>query len=309
MSDRGMRWIVHSGDGDTLGQVLARAGADPEALRDGRVFVGRRRARVASEPLRVGDELVVAPPRAPIDRGVGVLGKSGDLIAVDKPSGIPTIADHAGAAHSLQALAARALGVDSKRIHPTSRLDRDVSGVVIFATTASGAARLAHARATGVYSRRYVAIAARAVTPPSGEWTAAIGRAPDPRLRRIDGRDSVSARTFYRVCIVSPAGPALLAVGPKTGRTHQIRVHAAHAGAPLVGDRAYGGPVRITLTNGRVLAPGRIALHAARVVVPDGRGRPWTVVSDIPESLLDLGLALGIGRAEWEGAASCELHL
>jgi 23S rRNA pseudouridine955/2504/2580 synthase/23S rRNA pseudouridine1911/1915/1917 synthase len=67
--------------------------------------------------------------------------------------------------------------------------------------------------------------------------------------------------------------------------------------------------VRITLTNGRVLAPGRIALHAARVVVPDGRGRPWTVVSDIPESLLDLGLALGIGRAEWEGAASCELHL
>ena len=228
-------------------------------------------------------------------------------MAVDKPAGIPTIADHAGAAHSLQTLAARTLGVDPRRIHPTSRLDRDVSGVVVFATSPAGAERLVQARALGTYSRRYVALVARSVAPVSGAWTAAIGRASDPRLRQVDGRKSVPARTLYRVCAETPQGPALLAVAPETGRTHQIRVHAAHAGAPLVGDRAYGGPVRITLVNGRVIAPARIALHAARVVVPDDRGRPWVIVSPIPETLLVLGQALGVGRAEWDGAVSCEL--
>jgi 23S rRNA pseudouridine955/2504/2580 synthase/23S rRNA pseudouridine1911/1915/1917 synthase len=126
-------------------------------------------------------------------------------------------------------------------------------------------------------------------------------------LRSVHGRDSVPARTRYAVVAVSPEGPALLAVAPETGRTHQIRVHAAHAGAPLVGDRVYGGPARVTLASGCVVAPRRIALHAARVVVPDSRGRPWVVVSEIPEELLALGLALGLGRAEWDGAVSCEL--
>ena len=307
MSERSIRWIVNPGDGTSLGQVLACAGADPNALRDGRVFVGPRRAWAASEPVRVGDAVVVAPPTVTIDRTVSVLGQSDDLVAVDKPAGIPTIPDHAGAVHSLQELAARALGIHSGRLHPTSRLDRDVSGVVIFAMSSVGAARLANARSIGAYSRRYVALAARAVAPIRGVWTSAIGRAKDPRHRCVDGRDPVPARTRYATCAVSDVGPALLAVAPETGRTHQIRVHAAHAGAPLLGDPVYGGPPRVTLANGRVIAPRRIALHAARVVVPDARGRWWAVVSEIPEDLSAFGLALGIGPSEWQGAVSCEL--
>ena len=90
----------------------------------------------------------------------------------------------------------------------------------------------------------------------------------------MNGRDPVDAATRYRVCALAPGGAALLAVSPVTGRTHQIRVHASHAGAPLVGDRDYGGPSRVTLSTGRVLEPRRVALHAARVVVPAASGAP-----------------------------------
>jgi 23S rRNA-/tRNA-specific pseudouridylate synthase len=92
-----------------------------------------------------------------------------------------------------------------------------------------------------------------------------------------------------------------------TGRTHQIRVHAANGGAPLIGDRAYGGPSRVTLATGRVIEPRRIALHCARVVVPDERGAPLVAAAPIPGELRDLWSALGGEASAWEVCASCAL--
>ena len=90
-----------------------------------------------------------------------------------------------------------------------------------------------------------------------------------------------------------------LSLAPRTGRTHQNRVHAAHAGAPLVGNRAYGGPARITLPSGRVVEPRRIALHAARVAVPDDSGNPFVVSSPISVDLRDLWVLLGGDPDAW----------
>jgi 23S rRNA pseudouridine1911/1915/1917 synthase len=302
-----MRWIVRAGDGATVGAVLARAGAEPRAVRDGRVFLGRRRVRDERERVVPGDELHVASATQPQSGAAArIILHEGDLVAVDKPAGTPTIADHAGSAHALVALVARHLGVDPGRLHPTSRLDRDVSGVVFFALTNTAARRLASARAAGLYERRYVAIASRApAAPDQGTWDAPIGRAPDPRLRAVAGRAPVPATTRYALCGRAPSGVVLLALAPLTGRTHQIRVHAAHAGAPLIGDRSYGGPVRLTLPGGRVLEVGRIALHAARVVVPDERGRPIAALSPIPAALCELWSALGGDGAAWQLSASC----
>jgi 23S rRNA-/tRNA-specific pseudouridylate synthase len=100
--------------------------------------------------------------------------------------------------------------VDPSRLHPTSRLDRDVSGVVIFAVTRAAAERLARARAEGRYQRRYVAVAANAPSPPSGTWDAPIGRTRDPRLRQVQGRDPVAAVTRYSI-VASIGGASMLA--------------------------------------------------------------------------------------------------
>lgn len=287
------KWTVRPGDGSTVAAVLARAGFDENAVRDGRVFIGRRRVKHGDATVRAGDELTVASPRADAADRATILVQTTDLVAADKPAGIPTIPDHAGGAHSLLARVARTLGVDVSALHPTSRLDAGVSGVVVFARSKAARERLARARAEGDYHRLYVAISARAPAAPRGVWDAPVKDIP--------------ATSFFATVAGSPAGQTLLAVSPRTGRTHQIRIHASGAGAPLLGDRSYGGPTRLTLPGGRVIEPGRIALHAARIVVPRAEGPALVVVSPIPPELLSLWSSLGGEPAAWEGALACEL--
>ncbi len=306
---RGIRWIARTGDGTRVADILSRAGADASALSDGRVFVGRRRVRSGDEPVAEGEVVEVAPPRvsSAADAAPMILVQADDLVAVAKPAGIPTIPDHAGASHALVSVVARELGVDVARVHPTSRLDREVSGVVFFALTRAAGERLSRARATGGYARRYVAIASREPTPPAGRWDVPIGRARDPRLRAAKGPGALASTTRYRACAGTPRGEAMLALAPVTGRTHQIRVHAAHAGAALLGDRAYGGPTRLTLASGRVVELRRIALHAARVSVPDGVGGHLVATAPVPAELRDLWAALGGDPSAWELCDECPI--
>ena len=145
-----------------------------------------------------------------------------------------------------------------------------------------------------------------------------IGRAADPRHRLVNGPGAAPARSHFAV--LGRAGErALLALAPVTGRTHQLRVHAAHAGAPLLGDRVYGAPSAsanrgaqrppgsLVLPSGKVLPLGRIALHAARVTVPRRDGTPWVVTSEAPEELLACWCLLGGERFAWDTAVSCAL--
>jgi RluA family pseudouridine synthase len=294
------RWVVRAEDGDTVGAIVARAGGDPRAIADGRVFLDRKRVRDPNVHARPGDVVEIAPPVREVP-GAAILGRVGDLVAAVKPAGMPTIADHAGAVHALVNVVARLSGIELARLHPTSRLDRDVSGVVLIAASKEARDRLQRAREEGRYARLYVAIAARAPSPEAGSWDTPIGRTKDPRLRAANGAGAVPASTGYRTVAVA-TGHALLAVSPVTGRTHQIRVHASHAGAPLLGDRAYGGPTRITLPGGKVLALARIALHAARVAVPGEDGQLVAFEAPIPEDLRATWTAFGGDAEAWSRA-------
>jgi RluA family pseudouridine synthase len=289
--------VVQEGDGATVGAIVAKAApGDASAIAEGRVFVGKRRALDAAEPVSAGDDVTIAGASRTEAPAVRVLKRGKGWFAVDKPAGIATIPDHGGASNALLPLAARAVGLDAARLHATSRLDREVSGVVVFATTPDAAARLKQARESHAYVRRYLALAAHAPSAAEDTWDARIGRAKDARRREVNGRDATDARTHYAV-IARVGEVALLALSPVTGRTHQLRVHAAHAGAPLLGDRVYGGPTRWTLVSGKVLTLGRIYLHAARVTIEG-----VAIDSPVPEEMRVTWGAIGGDGGAWDEA-------
>jgi 23S rRNA pseudouridine955/2504/2580 synthase/23S rRNA pseudouridine1911/1915/1917 synthase len=111
------------------------------------------------------------------------------------------------------------------------------------------------------------------------------------------GKRSRTASTDYRVLAETPHA-ALLWLEPRTGRTHQLRVHAARAGRPLLGDRHYGGSGRVVLADGRVLSARRTMLHCARLRLPDvARGGELDLWCPPPEDF----------RALWRGAGGEEV--
>jgi 23S rRNA-/tRNA-specific pseudouridylate synthase len=90
---------------------------------------------------------------------------------------------------------------------------------------------------------------------------------------------------------------ALLYLRPRTGRTHQLRVHASQAGAPLLGDRHYGGPLRVVRPDGRVVSARRVMLHCARLVLPGlAGGGELVVTAQPPEDMRAVWRALGGGQ-------------
>jgi 23S rRNA-/tRNA-specific pseudouridylate synthase len=199
-----------------------------------------------------------------------VLYEDAHWLCIDKPSGVFTTPSVGNRAPSLVGLV-RSLRPRASYHHPLSRLDTEVTGVVLFALTAKALACAERARAEGRYERSYVGLLAAAPTPPQGLWTwpVAIDRRA-PRKRTVGSGDAPKpAETRY--AIEAHSGP-LVCVGfvPVTGRTHQIRVHAHAAGTPLVGDVAYGGLRRLVLEDGTVLSIGRVMLHARWVRIPGG---------------------------------------
>ena len=113
-----MKRAIATRSGDrTVAEVLVRAGADDRAVEEGRVFVGRRRVRRGDEPVSEG-ESSRSRLRENRQRAARVIWREDDVVAVDKPAGMPTIADHAGAAHALVAATARALGLDAAKPAP-----------------------------------------------------------------------------------------------------------------------------------------------------------------------------------------------
>lgn len=231
-----------------------------------------------------------------------------DLLIVVKPSGIPTTSPDG---HDCLVEQVQALDPHAPRLHATSRLDAEVTGLVTFARTTLAIEELLLARRTGRYARCYVALAPRAPTPPSGEWTGTIAHdLRDRRLRTIAGTEGAgtddlrAALTAYATVATVPLAAALH-LRPRTGRTHQLRVHCAAAGLPLLGDTSYGGVARVIAPDGRVVAARRVMLHCALLVLPSiaRRSRERIIVrAAIPADLAAVWQALGGDLAALEPA-------
>lgn len=219
-----------------------------------------------------------------------VLGEYRGLVFVDKPAGLQTEPDARHADTLVHRIAAQ-LGVALERVHALSRLDTGVSGVVTLGLTSDARRMVNEWRALGRFRRRYLAIASGELAMQRGTWSESIGRGSG-NLRRIGGRNPETAQTNFAWVASTPcferANPKqlhLFALAPKTGRTHQLRVHASAHGLPLLGDRAYGGTARLISTTGSVRGFARIALHAAWIELP--LDEPRRIVAPVPQSLFD----------------------
>lgn len=273
--------------GERLDRFLAARGGITRglarrAIDAGGVFVEGHRCKVASRKvwpdqtitanLEEGGRTAEPPPS--IGRG-RLLYADADVAVIDKPAGIVAQATLTTDRGTLPELVSELLGGPAILVH---RLDRETSGVTIFARTKEVAAKLAEAFRAGVPEKTYLALCAKAPTPAEGRIDEPLGR--DPRragLRKVNPRGEPAA-TRYRTLRQGAQG-ALVEAMPETGRTHQIRVHLAHLGASLAGDPRYGGPRQV----GEVRIP-RVMLHAARLSLPHPvTGAPLTFEAPLPE--------------------------
>lgn len=294
--------VATEDEGRSVADVLAAAfgAADGEVgrlARAGRIRLNRRGAspgrRVRAGDvvaLRVAEEALPAGPE-PVPMALSIAYEDADLLVVDKPAGVlvhPVVAGGRdtlvnGVAHHLLRRGA------GGTVHPVHRLDRDTSGLVLFATSPGVHARLEGQLRSRALRRGYLALADGTVAANEGEIDAPVGRDPLHPSRRAVVPGGQPARTRVRVVERFP-GATLLRLELETGRTHQVRVHLLHAGHPVLGDPWYGrrGLDRIA----------RQALHAAdlRFLHP-ATGDAVEVRAPLPADMARLLRALRTGDA------------
>ena len=251
-------------DGDVVrapGRPMRR-GEHVEALLDPEQL--RARARLVDRPFELTAERI--------------LFQDGYVLAVDKPPGLPTHATADPSRPSLVSHVERFL--ESRGVRATlavhQRLDRDTSGVVLFGVDPRANVGLARAFAEHVALKRYLALAVATREPPSAPFRVSARISPataDRRAVRIGGADAAPAETDVLIR-ETLAGALLVEARPRTGRRHQVRVHLAHAGFPILGDEVYG--------RSDAAVP-RLMLHAWRLELPHPTtGEPLAIEAPIP---------------------------
>lgn len=233
---------------------------------DGLITVNDQPAR-AAQRVRPGDAVVVSVPPVvapadliPQDVPLSMVFEDSHVAVVDKPAGMPV---HPGPGHPdgtlVNALLARCPDIRGigGELRPgiVHRLDRDTSGLMVVAKTQRSHQRLTEQLKDRVMLKEYLGVAVGLVTPASGVIDAPIARDPRHRQRMAVAAGGRIARTYYQTEAEMP-DHTLLRLRLETGRTHQIRVHLAYQGYPLLGDPVYGKP------DDRI---GRQFLHAARL--------------------------------------------
>ena len=252
-------------------------------------------ARAEGRPLR-GKDRVLGGERVHIEARLARRGEVGAetlpltvvfkdraLLVIDKPAGMVV---HPGAGNPRHTLQNALLGLDRRlalvpRAGLVHRLDKDTSGLLVVARTPEAHTALVAALAAREISRQYLAVCTGVMTG-GGTIDQPIGRHRSQRLKMTVRRDGRPAVTHYRV-LQRFRAHTQVRVELESGRTHQIRVHLAHIGFPIVGDLLYGGRRRIPAGCTPELAAAlgafhRQALHAERLALTHpvtGRRMQW----------------------------------
>lgn len=218
-----------------------------------------------------------------------ILHEDEQVLAVAKPAGVASQPTLTGDVGTLPWLVARHLGRRTAEVATVHRLDRETSGVVVFGKTPTATRALAAAFREGTARKEYQAIVAGRLEG-SGAIDAPLGPAPGRKGAYAVRPDGAPARTRWEAVAHLGEEATLVRLLPETGRTHQLRVHLAHLGHPIVGDVRYGGPARAG-----AIEPKRFLLHARALALPHPSGGTLALEAPFPA---DFSAALGLFSLE-----------
>jgi 23S rRNA pseudouridine955/2504/2580 synthase len=196
-----------------------------------------------------------------------VIYEDKDIIAINKPAGV---ASQGGSkvGKNIDDLSL-ALAIDDHKPHLVHRLDKDTTGVMLLARNPKAARQLGEMFKGRDIRKYYWAITVPAPEIYQGKVLSAlakVGRAGEERVEAVDDEDGRMALTYYNVMESAGRKLAWVAFWPRTGRTHQIRVHAAQMGCPLLGDFKYDETQELLQENPDL--PHVLHLHARRLILP-----------------------------------------
>jgi 23S rRNA pseudouridine1911/1915/1917 synthase len=270
-----------------LSQELGVAEEQARALiSGGAVYLDGRRQLRPKSALRAGQKVTVVLSEGGRAAGGGeaaspplsILFEDGWVLSVNKPAGTTAQPTPAHTEASLLDRASVHLGRPAGLVH---RLDRETSGVTVFGKTSEATSALAAQFRDGTAQKRYLAVVTGSL-PERGEIDLPLSRDPGRvgRYRASRTANGVAALTRFARLHHGPAF-ALVALYPKTGRTHQLRVHLQSLGCPIAGDRLYGGAAELE----GVPIP-RTLLHAQALAVKHpGSKAPLLLEAPLPEEL------------------------
>ncbi|MFO1157568.1 MAG: RluA family pseudouridine synthase [Reyranellaceae bacterium] len=273
-------------------------GALQKLLRTGQVRVDGKRAdaRDRVEPgqiIRLPPTVNSAPPAKPreiasvSDRDAAeirrlVIHRDDHVIVLNKPPGLAVQGGTGTERHVDGMLDALRFGFQ-ERPRLVHRLDKDTSGLLLIARTAQSARRLGESFRDRETEKLYWAVVVGAPPRAEGAIDLPLAKRPgarDRELMQVDHEEGQKALTHFRVVDRAGKRAALLALWPRTGRTHQLRVHCAAIGCPILGDGKYGGEEALLAP---VADAKRLHLHARRLVLPHPSGKgELSVVAEPP---------------------------
>ncbi len=225
-------------------------------LQSGRVRVNGEIEKNARRDVEDDDgmEVVSKTMQRALPPELSILHEDEHVIVVLKANGLLTVATERERDTTAQAYLNTYLGSrGEERIHVVHRLDRETSGVLVFAKHFAAREALKEQFAEHTVDRIYIAIVEGAMEPPSGTFSSHLREMKDLKMVSVKPHpESKYAVTHYRT-IESANGYSMLEVTLETGRKNQIRAHVSEAGHPIVGDRMYGSTINPI---------GRLGLHA-----------------------------------------------
>ncbi|HVZ72672.1 MAG TPA: RluA family pseudouridine synthase [Polyangia bacterium] len=265
-------------------------------------FADGRRVRAASA-VRAGEMLVLrrpAPVEPDVPREFGILWEDSDVLAIDKPAGLPMHTTAKFWRNTLTAILRERY--PNENMQTAHRIDRETSGVLLVARHRDAASALTIAFANRQVQKTYLALV-KGAPPDEGVIDRPMRLLDTPtRVQMGVVEDGLPSVTRFRV-VRRFAAHALCEAHPETGRQHQIRVHFTSLGHPLVGDKLYGaGEALFIRACDEGVTPEllqafdglpRHALHAHRITFPHPRTRePITIESPLPPDLVAYMAAL-----------------